>query len=65
MNADAWFSLIVASIPVLGTIVAVLVVYTPKWHRSYYLRKLDQMFEADRQWWEEQLRDLGNKRPKE
>jgi hypothetical protein len=62
VNADAWFSLAVASIPVVGAVVGAVVFYGPVWLRKRRLRKLDQMFEYDREWWEAQFRDdMGRK----
>jgi len=62
MTADAWITLVMVLIPAVGGITAVATVYTRSWRRRWWLRKLDRMFEDDRDWWEEQFRDdLGRK----
>jgi hypothetical protein len=65
MTGEAVVALILASLPVIGAAVALLLVYLPKWERRRALRKLDEMFEADREWWEEQFRGVGDERPPE
>lgn len=59
------FGLAVASIPVVGVAAGLAVVYVPIWRKRRALRKLDEMFEADREWWEEQFRGVGDERPSE
>jgi hypothetical protein len=54
-----------ASLPLAGAAVALLLVYLPKWERRRTLRKLDQTFEEHRYVWEDELRGMGDKRPPE
>lgn len=63
MTADAWFSLVIASLPVAGVVIAGGIYWIPRWRRNRWKRRLDEMFKADEEWWEDQLRGLGNEQP--
>jgi hypothetical protein len=65
VNAETIFSLVVASIPVVGVAAGLLVVYVPIWRKSRLHRKLDLEFEMHRELWEEELRGMGNERSPE
>jgi hypothetical protein len=65
MTSDAAFALIIVNIPVVGAAVAAGIYWIPRWRRRSALRKLDAMFEADREWWEAQFDDVGHERPEE
>lgn len=65
MTGEAVFSLVVASIPVAGVAAGLLVVYVPIWRKRSRLRKLDEVFEENRERWEAELRGMGNERSQE
>lgn len=57
--SESTFILFVILIPAVGGISIAALVLIPSWRRKRAQRRLDEMFEADRQWWEDQFRDVG------
>jgi uncharacterized membrane protein len=54
--SESVFVLLVILFPTIGGLSAAATVYILRWRRARAKRRLDEMFEADREWWEEQFR---------